>query len=61
MTLVKQLSTHNDKVYDNYYLVWRHADKLYAVRVQPSFYKDIDKLYAVSERVPEGEPFEKYY
>ena len=61
MKLVKQDAHRDGKDYTDFYFVWRYADKLYAVRVRPSFWKDFDKLYAVSETIPEDEPFEKYF
>ena len=61
MKLVKQLTHRDGKAYEDYYLVWRHGEKLYSVRVRPCFWKDLDKLYASSETIPEFEDLEKYY
>lgn len=63
MKLLKKKSERLDKNGDpfvDFFLSWSHGSKVYAVRVRPQFYKDIDKLYAVAKEVPSGEPLEKY-
>lgn len=59
--LVKQVAHRDNKEYVDFYLVWRHSNKLYSIRVRPCFWKDLDKLYATSETIPEFEDLEKYY
>lgn len=61
MKLVKQTAHRDKKEYIDYYLVWRYGNELYKVRIRPCFWKDVAKLYATSETIPEFEDLEKYY
>lgn len=62
MKLVRQVAKGNDgNKYNNFFLVWRYQNNLYAVRVRPCFGKDTDKLWMNAETIPEDEPIEKYY
>lgn len=58
--LIKQTSIRNDKEYVNLYLCWTYQNKVYAVRIKPTFNKDFDKLVASAQNIPTGEDVEKY-
>ena len=56
----KRLRERDNKPFMDYYLTWVFEGKTYAVRIRPQFVRDYDKLYALSDTVPEGELLDKY-
>lgn len=57
MTLFK-IKKRND--YTDFYLGWVFDGKKYFVRVKPVFAHDLDKFYANSVDVPNGDDLNKY-
>lgn len=60
-TLIAQPCTREGfEKYLDLYLIWRHGDKVYSVRVRPQFAKDYKLLMGSALHIEPGEIVEKY-
>lgn len=61
MRFVKQKSKRKgyERLWD-YYLVWSYQDKVYSLRVKPTFATDKKLMFAIAETVPMDLSIEEY-
>lgn len=58
--MVVETTKANSERFLNCYLVWSHNDKVYRLKVRPTFNEDFRLMLAHAVFVPNGEPLEKY-
>ena len=47
--------------YWDFFLVWRHDNKVCSTRIRQCFGHEMRFLFVQAVEVPQGEPFEKYF
>ena len=61
MRFVKQKSKRKGyEKYWDYYLTWVYQDKVYTLRVSPTFATDLRLMFAIAETVPSETSIEDY-